>query len=868
MEVYNYEDIVFVNKEAKIYDKDNNLIFNELIEFPDFYDDNSVNIISSKYLCNSDKVKETSLKQIINRISDTITEWGWEQNYFDTEDEKIKFNNVLKYYQIHQYFAFNSPVYFNLGLRPDPQISACFILNIEDNMDSITDCIKTEAKIFKQGSGSGINLSTLRSSKEQISAGGKASGPVSFLKVMDVNASVIKSGGTLRRSAKMAILNISHPDIEEFIICKKDEEKKLKALIDAGITPKPGCELADEVFFQNTNISVRITNEFMEAVEKDKPFWTKLVNNGENYKEYNARELLLKIAENAWLYADPGIQYHDTVNDWHTCKQDGEITSSNPCGEYIFLNDSSCNLASLNVLKFYKNNKFNIDKYCKVINMIITAQDIIINKAYYPTEKIKQNSIAYRPLGLGYTNLGALLMCMGYAYDSDEGRNIASGITSVLTGQAYLTSSQLANKLGEFSEFKRNKKDMLNIIKKHYDYVIVNRDNMYHQKFHNNNIQEINNIWSISNNIWNKVIKANKFRNAQTTLIAPTGSISFFMGATTTGMEPEFSHTKYKRLSNSDGAIISLINPLIEISLKNLNYSNEDISNITNDILLNKPFNEIKLLKDEHKSIFYTTMSTPNISPDGHLKMMGAIQPFISGALSKTINLPNNCTINDIYNIYLNGWKLGLKGLTVYRDGSKNFQPLSATKKEEKSNYNKELDIPGRKKLPDERPAINHKFVINNNFKGYLSCGLYDDGSLGEIFIDVAKEGSTISGILKSLAVVTSISLQRGVPLKELVTKLSYQRFEPNGFTNFKDVKICHSVVDYIFRYLGYKFLSEEDKIELGLVSIDNSNIKNIEKIAHDVSSGTPCENCGSIMVRLGKCWLCKNCGNNNGSCS
>ncbi|MFW6242547.1 MAG: hypothetical protein ACOC2W_00140 [bacterium] len=1210
---YNYEDITFVNRQSTIFDKDNNIIFDETVEFPDFYDDNSVNVISSKYLCNSDKIKETSIKDIFNRVANTISEWGYEQGYFKSDKEKEKFCDYLKYYQIHQYFAFNSPVYFNLGLRDDPQISACFILGIEDTMESITDMIKVESKIFKQGSGSGLNFSSLRSSKEPVSAGGKASGPVSFLKVSDVNASVIKSGGTLRRSAKMGILNIEHPDIEEFIICKKEEEEKLKALIDAGINPKRGQELSDEVFFQNTNISVRFSKEFMEAVEQNKTFWTKFVKTGEKYKEYNARDLLMMIAKNAWESADPGVQYNDNTNDWNTCPNSGSINASNPCipnwapvltpdgykrlhslknkiflknskecsdvfktkendqvyeiklksglcvyankdhkittnngdielknlniekdqikvhypklnyefnndsyekgficgylfadgslyycssknrlfatfslgdkefllennliklihkhipsssnryfsphfqkpetckvltlmgestdqlinffgkskddfdlfeydisfqkgfieamitfdghvlnrgyskhiaihqsgdrgydilsqiqtsltsfgvysyltisnhaktikrengknynyqtvynltindvwefdkifsiynptkaqrikdivtipkkhpnrisnyklyqpivsikkhsiedvydivvpdgnhfvtnsaivhncGEYIFLDDSSCNLASINLLKFLtdKDTDFNLDEFKRVIDLCVKSQDIIINKANYPTEKIKQNSIDYRPLGLGYTNLGSFLMVLGFPYDSDNGRSCASAITSLLTGCAYNVSGRLSKHLGPFKNFPNNSEPMLNIIKKHIS------EHNTKSKNSNSSPEFVKKIYNYGTEIWNTVKRYNEFRNSQVTLLAPTGTISYIMGATTTGIEPEFSHIKYKRLSNSDGSMMTMVNPLLERSLINLKYNNDEIRKIKQDILDNKSFDEIEILKDEHKSIFHTSMSTPGISYMGHLKIQAAVQPFLSGAISKTINMPNNCTVEDIYNIYLEGWRMGLKGLTIYRDGSKNFQPLSS-KKEEKNDVETSINASGRRKLPDERPALNHKFLINNNFKGYLSCGLHEDGSLGEIFIDVAKEGSTISGILKSLAVVTSISLQYGVPLKDLIKKLSYQRFEPNGFTANKDIRICHSVVDYVFRYLGNRFLSDEDKKEIGLLNKDNGKVA--EDSEGDAISGPPCNVCGSIMMRKGMCYMCLNCGNNEGSC-
>jgi len=851
MSVYDYEDITFKKFEAQISDSDGNKIFDETVEFPDFFNQNDVNIIANKYLCNTDKKKETSLKEVINRVSDTIAEWGYEQNYFKSEKERDEFNSALRKYQIHQYCAFNSPVYFNIGLRDDPQISACFILDMKDTMDSITSTIQTEAKIFKQGSGSGMNLSNLRSKYEKVSAGGNASGPVSFLKVADTSAGVIKSGGTLRRSAKMAILNIGHPDIEDFITCKINEDKKLNALKEAGIKPQRGQELSEEVFFQNTNISVRITDDFMNRVCDKKEFSTKAVKSGDVVKTYKAEDLLYKIAENAWYNADPGVQYHDNMNAWNTCSKSGTIVATNPCGEYSFLNNSSCNLASINILKFLDaNNQFDFETFKHVVKTLIYAQDIVIDKATYPTKKIRENSIDFRPLGLGYTNLGAFLMVLGYPYDSEEGRMYASMVTALMTGHAYETSGELGSYVkGPFKKYNINKKSFTKVLEKHIEYV----KSLYGFRDRLGFSEQLATIWK---DILNKY---DKFRNSQVTLLAPTGTISFLMGATTTGVEPEFSHVKYKTLANMDGAVIKVSSTILNRALNNLGYTDKQRENITNDILDSKTFDNISDLKDEHKPIFYTTSSTPYIPYKGHLKMLGAVQPFLSGAISKTINMPKDCTIDDVYDVFMDGWKMGLKGVTIYRDSSKQSQPLSS------SSTKQVLQKDRRFKIPDERRALNHKFKINQNFKGYLSCGMYDDGKLGEIFIDVAKEGSTLSGILKSLAIVTSISLQYGVPLKELVNKLAFQNFEPSGFTNNKQIPIANSVVDYVFRYLAHNFLDEKEKEELGII-VNNSENSDTNAYS-DKISGPPCSNCGQIMVRIGACHLCNNCGFNEGAC-
>ena len=872
-----YDSIKFEIKHVKIVGANGNIIFEDHVEFPKDFDDSAAAVVASRYLCNDAKNKETSIKQMFNTVSDTISNWGADQGYFikkydngeDPDSEMEYFNYKLKCYQINKYFAFNSPVYFNVGLQEKPQSSACFILSVEDNMDSITELGKLEAQIFKKGSGAGSNLSSLRSSKESVKGGGKASGPVSFLKSHDVLAGVVKSGGTLRRSAKLSCLDISHPDIEEFIECKLFEEEKLAILRKSGIKTRPGYDLSDEVYFQNTNLSIRVTDEFMKAVIKDAPWSTKFIKSGEICKTYRAKDLLMKIAEVSHKIADPGLQFHDTFNKWNTLANDGEIVATNPCGEYASLNDTSCNLASINLLKFFsrdENNKiiFDYKTFEDVIRTVITAQDIIIDNSVYPNDKIATNSKKYRNLGLGYTNLGGLLMWLGIPYDSDKGRSLAASLTAAMTAIAYETSADLADKIGPFEGFEKNKTSLMKVLNQHYEalnnhFTITDLD------------AEIKNF---AFNFWKNVIKRDKFRNAQVSLLAPTGTISFIMNSITTGIEPEYSLIRYKRLTGSEGATIKIVNPIVEESLKHLGYSEIEIPLLIKELLGEGDMKMPSHFKNGDRKIFLTAAPTPgtNLCIDymGHVKMCAAVQPFLSGAISKTINLPKVTTVNEIYNLYIEAWKRGLKGITIYRDGSKNFQPLSV---ENNGQIRQEAPIKlVRKKMPDERPAITHKFKIGSS-EGYITCGLYPDtNKLGEIFVNVSKEGSALSGFADALATVLSIALQYGVPAREFVRKLSHLKFEPNGFTTNPNIRIAHSIVDYIARYIGLKFLSKEEQIELGLIQAKDANGILLEKEeikvpTHDQDIGPSCPNCGSIMKRLGSCYFCNNCSYNQGSC-
>jgi ribonucleoside-diphosphate reductase alpha chain len=738
-----YEGINFVKRNSNIRNIKGEKIFEEEVEFPDYFTDESVSIVSDKYLCNNSKKKEKSLKELINRVSDTIAIWGKEDKYFSTDEEKEDFNYKLKYFQVHQYFAFNSPVYFNLGLHNKPTSSACFILDIEDDLDSISEITKIETKIFKGGSGSGMNLSKLRSCKEKLSSGGYASGPVSFLKVQDINASEIRSGGALRRSAKMACLDINHPDIIDFITCKKREEKKLQILRSAGLEKKSGKELSDEVFFQNTNISVMLTDKFMESVISDNGWETKYVTTGEISEKFKARELLMKIAELAHETADPGVMYYDNINKWNTCLNDGEIKTSNPCGEFLHISaygGAACNLASINLKKFIKkNNKefiFDLETFKDVIRTVITAQDILIDRSAFPTKEIARTSHEYRPLGLGFSNLGATLMYLGLPYDSNAGRNFASLVTALLTGTAYEMSNDLAKIREPFKKFDDNASSFYKVLRQHFDALT----DIQADTENSNNI--LNKLYKSATEQWNKIInlvnKGEKFRNDSCSMAAPTGTISFLMSCDTTGIEPDYSLVKYKVLSAMDGATIKLVNNTVIESLQNLGYSKVDIDMIINS-LKKEGHLENSILKKEHLPIFDCASSCGAgkrfISHMGHIKMMAEVQPFLSGAISKTVNLQKDATVQQIYDLYVDAWRLNLKGLTVYRDGSKTFQPLDNIKKEEKSTP----PIHKKKELPNDRAAIIHKFNVGS-CKGYLTCGLLEDNSLGEIFLTYPKK--------------------------------------------------------------------------------------------------------------------------------
>ena len=887
-----YDGINFTKRIAKIVSKKGKILLEKEVIFPDYFSDNSVNIVTDKYLCNSAKKEETKLTEMIDRVSETIADWGKEQNYFKDKNEYDEFLYYLKYFQIHQYCAFNSPVYFNIGLSNNPQLSACFILEINDDMESITETLKTESLIFKNGSGSGMNLSNLRGSNEKVNGGGTASGPVSFLKSQDVNAGVIRSGGTLRRSAKLACVNIDHPDIENFISCKNIEEKKLKILAQAGIKPYLGYDMTDHVFFQNTNLSVGIFDWFMEMVqikdysEMKRDFFLMNRLDNSHYKRMYAKELLMEIAKQAWTDGCPGLLFLDTMQKWNTCSNTSVFESTNPCGEYVGPNNTSCNLASINLLKFFSKgletgtdyhgaeigyeNKVNFDfkTYEKVIQTMITAQDIIIDKASYPTKEIEKNTRDYRALGLGFSNLGATLMYLGVPYDSEKGRYIASMITSSMTSIAYLQSSKISRDLSytNFARWNQNKDRMHEILE-------------LHQKMHIEKIKEkrnrfiplwLTNLISQTSANWLILKDTIHMRNSQVTLIAPTGTISFLMGCDTFGIEPEFSLVKYKTLAGSGEAELKLENIVIRDAILNLGYSDTQCA----DILVNMDNLEETILNKEHLPIFDTAMKngTRQLSSLAHINMMAAVQPFISGAISKTINLPEESTVEDVYNLYLEAYKKGLKGITIYRDNSKNSQPLNVKQVDQKimgdiiknkSTNNK----PVRRKLPVTRKGKNHKFTIGT-VSGYIKTGEYNDGTLGEVFLSVSKQGSTLSGLLDSVAIITSMGIQYGVPLFHMVRKMKDTRFDPSGITRNKDIRFAKSILDYVFKFLAYEYLTKEKLDELGLkIKTEKKKEKMQENKPKQDSSNPFCDRCGSIMFRIGSCFTCQICGNSTGVC-
>ncbi|MFA6035640.1 MAG: vitamin B12-dependent ribonucleotide reductase, partial [Candidatus Micrarchaeia archaeon] len=784
--------------------------------------------------------------------------------------------------------AFNSPVWFNVGVEEKPQCSACFINSVEDNMKSILGLAVTEGMLFKFGSGTGTNLSPLRSSKEHVKGGGKASGPVSFMKGYDAFAGVIKSGGKTRRAAKMQILNIDHPDVEEFINCKWKEEKKAWTLMDAGYGGEIGGEAYDSVFFQNANLSVRVTDEFMHAIEQDKEFSTRFVSNGEVCKTYKARELMNMVAEAAWMCGDPGIQFDTVVNNWNPVIVSGRINSSNPCSEYMFLDNSACNLASLNLLKFAdENGELNVEQFKHAVEVTATAMEIIVGFSSYPTELIAQNSFDYRPLGLGYANVGALLMLRGVPYDSEEGRNYVAAVTALLSGQGYRTSAIISKRLGPFKYYRLNEQPFLRVIGMH-------RDHAY--KIEKKGVPgELLEAAKVSWDECQALGKEHGYKNGQISVIAPTGTIAFMMDCDTTGIEPDIALVKYKWMVG--GGMMKIVNGTVPAALARLGYSKKHVEEILAHIDQHDTIEGAPHLKAEHLPVFDCAFKpakgTRSIHYMGHVRMMAAAQPFISGAISKTVNMPNDVTAEDIASVYVSAWRMGLKAIAIYRDGSKRQQALTTSrggeKKEERVVY-----TPVRRRLPDERNAMTHKFSIAGH-EGYLTVGLYEDGSPGEIFIVMAKQGSTLSGMMDAFATSVSMALQYGVPLKALVGKFVHMRFEPSGVTTNAQIRIAKSIVDYIFRWMALKFMPPDELAAIGLNEVhgeENGNglkkpegkavpkmdLKDNEKssfqpaasasapITFDAQADSPsCPSCGSLMVRAGTCYKCLNCGETSG---
>lgn len=876
-----FDQLAWEKRNATIGNEKGDVIFEQKdVEVPKSWSQQATNVVVSKYFHGQvgTPERESSVKQLIGRVADTILDWGVDQGYFASEKDSHIFHQELASILVNQRAAFNSPVWFNVGCEKTPQCSACFINSVKDNMGSILDLAKTEGMLFKWGSGTGTNFSTLRSSKEALSGGGSASGPVSFMKGYDSFAGVIKSGGKTRRAAKMVILNVDHPDIEEFIDTKASEEKKAWALIEAGYDGGFNVQggAYDSIQFQNANHSVRVTDEFMAAAESNEEWRTRAVSNGEPVDTYQAKELLMKMAEAAHICGDPGIQYDSTINKWHTSKAAGRINGSNPCSEYMFLDDTACNLASINLMKYYDDQGFMVEDFKHTVRVLITAQEILVNKASYPTPAITQNSHIYRTLGLGYGNLGALLMAEGLPYDSEEGRHCAAAITALMTGEAYKASSEIAAVVGAFEDYQRNAEHMLEVIQMHRKSV----KDVQPQDKYQSVVQAAQKSWDEALGMGEKY----GYRNAQVSVLAPTGTIAFLMDCDTTGVEPDIALIKYKKLVG--GGSLKIVNQTVPLALKNLGYSDEQTSEILNYLNENETIEGAPGLENSHLPVFDCAFKalkgTRSIHYMGHVRMMGAVQPFISGAISKTVNMPSNVSVEDIYDVYMEAWKLGVKAVAIYRDGSKRTQPLNTSQTQTQDKQEAEAPKgPQRRRLPAERQAITHKFSIAGH-EGYLTVGMYEDGSPGEIFVVMAKEGSVISGLMDSFATTVSLALQYGVPLNVLADKFSHTRFEPSGFTGNKDIPFAKSIMDYIFRWLSLKFLThQEESTESSApfraqTPVKESPVLNGQKVLEEskeqgvsfVNSqdAPPCMACGSaVMVRNGSCYKCLNCGATSG---
>src|SRR4051812_32504575 len=851
------------------------------VEFPASWSQNATNIVAQKYFRGQldSPTRERSVKQMVSRVSGTIADWGRARGYFATEDDGDAFEAELTYILLNQMAAFNSPVWFNVGFEEQPQCSACFILSVEDEMDSILDWNTKEGNIFRGGSGSGINLSRIRGSMEPLAKGGTASGPVSFMRGADAWAGTIKSGGKTRRAAKMVVLDVDHPDIREFIWCKALEEDKAAALRDAGFDMSIDGDGFHSIQYQNANNSVRVTDAFMHAVENDEDWQLTSRTTGEPTDTVPARELMREIAEAAWRCADPGVQYDTTINQWHTSPNSGRINASNPCSEYMHVDDSACNLASLNLMKFRKaDGTFDVERFNHAVDIVFLAQEIIVGPSSYPTEQIGRNARAFRQLGLGYANLGAYLMANGWAYDSDEGRGAAAAITALMTGRAYLQSAKIAGAIGPYERYAENREEHNNVMRMHRDASYAVPDGAVADKA----------LLAASRETWNEAVAAGDrhgYRNAQATVLAPTGTISFLMDCDTTGVEPDFSLVKYKELVG--GGTMTIVNRTVPMALRTLGYADSEVEQI--EAYVNEHGTIIRApgLRDEHLPVFDVAVGPRAISHAGHIKMMGAVQPFLSGAISKTVNLPQTATVEDIAEAYVQAWKLGVKALAIYRDGSKTAQALRTDAQEVKEvkakaeaaisageevftgaeveakieeavakaiaeevsraadagSISVREDVsaaargevgPARKRMPRERQSLTHKFSVGGH-EGYITAGLYDDGTVGEIFLsDIGKEGSTLRGMMNSFATAISIALQYGVPLETLVRKFAYMRFEPEGITSNPEIPFGKSMPDYIMRWLASRFLDAETQEDLGILT----EAVRAKKTAEDISTG------------------------------
>jgi ribonucleoside-diphosphate reductase alpha chain len=893
-----YDDIQWEMRNATIGNDKGDVLFEQRdIEVPVDWSQTATNIVASKYFHGKlgSPDRERSVAELVHRVVDTIADWGLKDGYFFNKQDGENFRNELAHLMLNQKAAFNSPVWFNVGVRESrgygwfydpalervkkltneakPQCSACFIVSVKDSLESILDLAKTEGMLFKWGSGTGSNLSALREEDAILSGGGRASGPLSFMKGFDAFAGVIKSGGKTRRAAKMVILNVDHPDVKNFIWCKAKEEKKAHTLIDAGYDPSLDGDAYSSIFFQNANNSVRVTDEFMEAVVEDREWWTRAVNSGEKKDRHSARELMRDIAQATWQCGDPGLQFDTTINRWHTSKNTARINASNPCSEYMFLDDSACNLSSLNLMKFVTpGGQFDVEGFRHAVDTLIVAQEILVDNAAYPTEKIAQNSHDYRPLGLGFANLGALLMSMGVPYDSDRGRDMAGAISAVMHGQAYLTSARIAGSTGPCQGYEANAEPFLEVIRMHRDAVA----GINHRNVPADMHKAAKQIWEETY----KLGKVNGYRNAQVTVIAPTGTIGFMMDCDTTGIEPDLALVKYKKLVG--GGVIKIVNQTVPQALVKLGYTPEQVEIIVTHIDQTGTIEGAPGLKPEHLPVFDCSFRPANgtrtIHYMGHLKMMGAVQPFVSGAISKTINMPEECTVDDVMEAYIESWRMGLKAVAIYRDNSKRVQPLSSGSAKGAKAANgpavaptvieKVVFSPVRRKLPDERRSITHKFSIGGH-EGYITVGMYDDGQPGEIFINMAKEGSTIAGLMDSFATSVSYCLQYGVPLKFLVSKFGHVRFEPSGWTGNPQISYAKSIPDYLFRWLGLKFLGPEYVENVAgnppVLTPTEPNPQQTLQFAPVTSDAPLCMECGGMMTRNGSCYKCENCGGTSG---
>ncbi|HEY6299218.1 MAG TPA: vitamin B12-dependent ribonucleotide reductase [Candidatus Binatus sp.] len=885
-----YSQVEWDLRSAVISGEDGRVVFEQKdVEVPRAWSQTATNVVVSKYFRGplGTPRRENSVRQLISRVVDTISGWGDKQGYFADADARDTFHAELKFLLLNQKASFNSPVYFNVGIEAKPQCSACFILKVEDSMDSILSWYRNEGMIFKGGSGAGVNLSALRGCREKLSSGGTASGPLSFMKAADASAGVIKSGGKTRRAAKMVVLNADHPDIVDFIKCKVEEERKAWALIEAGYDSSLDGPAYRSVFFQNANNSVRATDGFMQAVLDDADWQTHFVKSSEVAETRPARKILHLIAEAAHACGDPGMQFDTTINLWHTCPASGRINASNPCSEYMHLDNSACNLASLNLMKFIdERGEFDVRAFRHAVDILITAQDIVVDNSSYPTDEIAKNASAFRELGLGYANLGALLMALGMPYDSDQGRSYAAAITALMTGEAYLQSARMAEQMGPFAGYAPNREPMLKVIERHKAAAYKQLDPSHVPL----------DLLRAARESWDDALKvgtAAGYRNSQATVIAPTGTIAFMMDCDTTGIEPDIALIKYKKLVG--GGMLKIVNGTVPRALKRLGYDSKEVQEIVEYLDENETIEGAPQLADAHLAVFDCAFKpragARTIHYNGHIKMMGAVQPFISGAISKTINMPAEATVDEVAEAYVTAWKLGLKAVAIYRDGSKRTQPLNTGKTEKAVETVTAAVIAStddrmqRRKLPDERKSITHKFDIAGH-EGYITVGMYEDGTPGEIFVTMSKQGSTISGLMDSFATAISFALQYGVPLQFLVDKFSHMRFEPSGFSKNPQIPYAKSIVDYLFRWMASKFLDEEAKREVGIIETEKSLTAKSD-VAHvtmapvaslrdgkdggirqafiNQADAPPCPDCGSIMVRNGACYKCMNCGTTSG---